>query len=129
MTHNTNILGRTLSVQKILVSGSEVTPDGESIDDNNTMLISPRFGGAIYENEHTMTDDLPYRFETTSTKLRGAVILISDNGVLIGDASNQRYPKSANNVISVGDVDLSTMYFKNASPGNNAKINILGVRL
>ena len=129
MTHNTNILGRTLSVQKILVGDNEVTPDGESIDDNNTMLISPRFGGAIYENEHTMTNDLPYRFETTATKLRGAVILISDNGVLIGDSSNQRYPKSAGTSLSVDNIDLSTMYFKNASPGNNAKINIIGVRL
>ena len=129
MTQNTNIRGRTLSVQKIIVGDSEVTPSGTKVGDDSVMLNSLTFSGVIYENEHTMTDDNPYRFETTTLKLRGAVVYISEHDVLIGDSSNQRYPKSAGNVLSIGDVDLSTLYFKNSTPGSNAKLNILGVRL
>lgn len=129
MVQNTKITGRILSVQKIIVNGDEVTPTGKEIDSDNIPLSSTRFGGYVYENEHTMTDDLPYQFTSTSLKLRGAVVLVSTHPVLIGDSVNQRYPKSAATIISIGDVDLSTLYFKNAGAGDNVKLNIIGVRL
>ena len=129
MTQNSYIRGRILSVQKINVDDNPITPSGTKIGDDSVMLNSLLFSGDVYENEHTMTDDLKYRFETTTLKLRGAVIYISEYGVLIGDSENQRYPKLAGNVLSIGDVDLSTIYFKNSTPGQDAKLNILGVRL
>lgn len=129
MPLNVNAQGRILSVQKIMVGGVESTPSGERIDGKDVMLNSLRFGGDVYESEHTMTDDLPYRFSSTSLKLRGAVILISTYDVLIGDISNQRYPKSAGSSLTVDKLDISTLYFKNAIAGNNTKINIIGVRL
>ena len=87
------------------------------------------FTGDVYENEHTMTDDNAYRFESSSLKLRGAMILISDHDALIGDSSNQRYPKAAGTTLSVGSVDLSKLYFKNATAGQNTKVNIIGVKI
>jgi len=87
------------------------------------------FTGEVYENEHTMVDDIAYRFESTEMKLRGAVILVSTHDTLIGDSSNQRYPKTAGTSLAVGDVDLSDLYFKNAGAGNNTKINIIGVKI
>lgn len=45
------------------------------------------FSGEVYENEHTMTTDAAYRFETTETKLRGAMILVSTHDALIGDST------------------------------------------
>ena len=90
--------------------------------------VHDEFSGEIYENEHRMVDDAGYRFETVATKLRGAVILVSTHDVLIGDLSAQRYPKEAGTSLSVGDIDLSDLGFKNATAGQNTKINIIGVR-
>ena len=91
--------------------------------------VHDEFSGEVYENEHTATTDAAFRFETTEVKLRGAVIMVSTHDTLIGDSSNQRYPKSAGSSLSVGDVDLSDLYFKNAGAGDNTKINIVGVRI
>lgn len=129
MAINTNTRGRTLSVQKILVGDVEVTPIGEKIDGKNVTTNTLLFGGETYENEHTMSDNLKYRFETTTLKLRGATILVSTHDALFGDSSSQRYPKSSGTTFAVGDVDLSTLYIKNATPGQNTKINVIGVKL
>jgi hypothetical protein len=91
--------------------------------------IHDQFSGEVYENEHTATTDAAFRFETTEVKLRGGMILVSTYDALIGDSSNQRYPKTAGTAFSVGDVDLSQLYFKNAGAGNNTKINIVGVNI
>lgn len=91
--------------------------------------VHDEFSGEMYENEHTAASDAAFRFETTETKIRGAVVLVSDNDVLIGDSSNQRYPRDADTALSMHDVDLSTIYFKNATAGNNTKINIIGVKI
>ena len=91
--------------------------------------VHDEFSGDVYENEHTAASDAAFRFETTEIKLRGAVILVSTHDALIGDSTNQRYPKSAETSLSVGDVDLSDLYFKNAGAGNNTKINIVGARI
>lgn len=87
------------------------------------------FTGDVYENEHTMANDSAYRFEDTEMKLRDGLILVSTHDALIGDSSNQRYPKTAGTPLAVGDVDLSKLYFKNAGAGNNTKINIIGVKI
>lgn len=92
-------------------------------------MVHDQFSGATYENEHTAVSDAAFRFETTEVKIRGAVILVSDHDVLIGDSSNQRYPRSAGTATSVSGIDLSTIYFKNAGAGDNTKINIIGVRI
>ena len=98
-------------------------------DDTIAECSHEYFTGEIYENEHTMTDDDAYRFESTSLKLRNATILISTYDALIGDSSNQRYPKAAGTSLSVDYIDLSKLYFKNATAGQNTKINIIGARL
>ena len=87
------------------------------------------FSGDIYENEHIMTDDNAYCFESSSLKLRGAMILISDHDALIGNSSNQRYPKTAGTSLSVDSIDISKLYFKNATAGQNTKINIIGSKV
>lgn len=91
--------------------------------------IHDEFSGDVYENEHTAASDAAFRFETTETKLRGAVILVSTHDALIGDSSNQRYQKTYGTTLSVSDVDLSKLYFKNATAGQNTKINIIGVKI
>ena len=71
----------------------------------------------------------PYRFETSMLLLRDVIIHVSVNDAVIGDAVQQRYPQSAGGELGFTSVDLSKLYFANANPANNSKINIIGVRL
>lgn len=149
MVRNTQTRGRMLSIQKIVVGGLDVTPEGISadgkdaiynvirgslgndvlVDTDGRLHIVDSFSGDVYENEHTMTTDAIYRFETSEKKLRSGVALISTKDALIGDITNQRYPKSAGSTLSLEYTDLSQLYFKNAAAGQNTKINIIGVLL
>lgn len=95
-------------------------------DDVIAYDVHEHFTGDVYENEHTMVDDNIYRFEATELKLRSGVILFSTHDALVGDISNQRYPKSAGTTLSIENVDLSKLYIKNAGAGSNTKINIIG---
>lgn len=88
--------------------------------------VHDEFSGTVYENEHTATSDAAFRFETSEVKLRDAVILVSTQNALLGDSTNQRYPVAAAATFSMNDVDLSTLYFKNAAAGQNTKVNIIG---
>ena len=85
------------------------------------------YAGEIYENEHTFASDAAQRFEATTVKLRGAVIHVSTHGIVIGNTTNQRYPVDADDSLAVDRVDLSKLWIKNATAGQNAKINIIGV--
>ena len=85
------------------------------------------FSGAVYENENTATDDNARRFETSSKKLRDVIIQVVTNDQLFGNAANQRYEVAAGEAIGFTQVDLSTLYFKNAAAGQNGTVNILGV--
>lgn len=85
------------------------------------------FSGAVYENENTATDDNARRFETSSKKLRDVIIQVVTNNQLFGDSSNQRYAVAAGEAIGFTQVDLSTLYFKNAAAGQHGTVNILGV--
>lgn len=94
--------------------------------------ISPStagFTGDIYENEHTMTTDAKYAFESGQVLLRDVIIRVSTHDALVGDTSNQRYPRSAGSTLGFQKVDLSKFYIKNAGVGSNTKINIIGTRL
>jgi hypothetical protein len=138
-----------LSIQKIVVGGLDVTPEGTDaggkdaiynvirgalgndviVDTDGRLHIVDSFSGDVYENEHTMTTDAKYRFETDEKKLKSGVILVSTKDALVGDDTNQRYPKSAGSTLSIESADLSKLYFKNATAGQNTKINIIGVLL
>ncbi len=85
------------------------------------------FSGAVYENENTATDDTVRRFEASSKKLRDVVIQVETNAQLFGNASNQRFKVTAGASMGFTQVDLSTLYFKNAGAGQNGTVRILGV--
>ena len=70
-----------------------------------------------------------YRFETGKLLLRDVLIRVSTHDAVIGDAAQQRYPKAAGSSLGFTKVNLSKLYFANADPSNNTKINIFGVRL
>jgi len=88
--------------------------------------VMDTFGGVTYENQDTAAADTARRFETTTKKLKDVVIRVSTYNQLFGDSSNQRYPVNAGETVSFSKVDISTLYFKNATAGQNGTVNILG---
>ncbi|GAI71072.1 unnamed protein product, partial [marine sediment metagenome] len=91
------------------------------------ILAGVRYSGQVYENENTATDDNARRFETSSKKLRDVIIQVTTNDQLFGNATNQRYKVTAESTIGITQIDISTLYFKNAAAGQNGTVNILGV--
>lgn len=85
------------------------------------------FGGATYINSGEATADAARRFETSSKKLRDVIIIVKIYGQLFGDSSGQTYPVAVDETIGFTKVDISTLYFKNATSGENGTVHILGV--
>jgi hypothetical protein len=116
---STNVIGK---VRLVTAVGDEITDD--TLD---AIKNTEKFGGAIYVNSNTATDDSARRFETSSKKLRDVIILVESNGQLFGDDSSQVYPVDPDETIGFTRVDISTLNFKNASAGANGTVYILGV--
>ena len=91
------------------------------------LLIDVSFGGNDYSKTMTMTDDNPTRFETAAKKLRDIVIIVKTHPMLLGETGVEVYPVGENEAVGFTKVDISTLYFKNASAGDNGTITILGV--
>jgi hypothetical protein len=89
--------------------------------------VLAQFGGSVYSKTMTMTDDNATRFETSAKKLRDVVIIVTDNNMLLGETGVEVYPVDADDIVGFTKVDISTLYFKNASAGSNGTITILGV--
>ena len=90
-------------------------------------LRSETFGGNVYSKTMTMTGDFAIRFEATAKKLRDIVIIVKTHPMLLGKTGAVVYPVGVNETVGFTKVDISTLYFKNASAGNNGTITILGV--
>ena len=86
------------------------------------------FSGPVYENQNTATADAGRRFETSPTKLRDVVIKVSTYPQLFGNAINQRFRIEVGGNWSISRIDISTLYFKNVTAGQNGVVNIIGVR-
>ncbi len=85
------------------------------------------FSGAVYVNSDTATDDSARRFETSSKKLRDVIIIVKTYAQLFGDSSAQTYPVGADETIGITQIDISTLYFKNSTAGQNGVVHILAV--
>ncbi len=85
------------------------------------------YTGTIYENQKTMSADTATRFETTAKKLHSARIFVTGQNMVFGNASNQRLTVAANSYFDLKYFDLSTLYFKNATAGQNGTATIIGV--
>lgn len=85
------------------------------------------FGGAIYENQDIAVSDVARRFATSKKKLRDVVIQVTVFAQLFGNAANQRYKVEVGDTLGLTSVDVSALYFKNATAGQNGTVNILAV--
>jgi len=85
------------------------------------------FGGNVYENQDTAVADTARRFETSSKKLRDVTIRVTTASQYFGNSSNQRYKVDPNDTMTISRIDISTLYFKNVTAGQNGTVTILGV--
>ena len=92
-----------------------------------TGKIQDDFGGAIYENQNTASADTARRFETSAKKLRDVLIRVDTYAQYFGDASNQRMEVGAGDYMWITKIDISTLYFKNKTAGQNGVVTVLAV--
>jgi hypothetical protein len=115
----TVVLGKIRLVDS---GGTEITETT-----HHSAKVLNQFGGNVYSKQMTMTDDNATRFETSTKKLRDVCIIVTTNNMLLGETGTEVYPVDADDTIGFTEVDVSTLYFKNASAGSNGTITILGV--
>lgn len=82
---------------------------------------------SVYVNSNTATDDSARRFETSEVKLRVAIITVDGKAQLLGTKTGQTYPMKEEGCCMLPQVDISTLYFKNAKAGQNGTVHILAV--
>lgn len=85
------------------------------------------YSGKVYVKSDAATGDSARRFETSPRFLRDAVVKVSTYDQLFGDASGQTFLVSVGSNWSCNLIDISTLYFKNATAGQNGRVDILGV--
>ncbi len=85
------------------------------------------YSGKIYSKTLTMTNDLSARFETTPKKLNDVVIAVATQSMKLGSFDNEVYTVTAGSTVGFTKVEISTLFFKNATAGLNGAISILGV--
>ena len=90
--------------------------------------IKVLFSGDIYSNTMTMTANSPTRFETENLMLIDVVIIVGTNSMLLGKVGKVVYPVGVGDTVGFTKVNLSTLYFKNATADSNGVITILGVK-
>jgi len=86
------------------------------------------FGGAVYENQNTAVADTARRFEITSKRMRDVLIYVTTYAQYFGDSANQRMEIGAGDYMWITKIDISTLYFKNKTAGQNGTVTILAVR-
>lgn len=91
------------------------------------IYVTEDFTGTAYEDQVTAAADTAFRLVTSETKIRDVIVYVSGNNALVGDADNQRMPLNVGESLGISWIDLSTLYFKNATGGNNTTITVLGV--
>lgn len=83
--------------------------------------------GTAYCKSDTAAADAARRFETTEKKIMNASITVETNAQLFGDSVGQSYTIDVGDTKSFGNIDISTLYFKNKVAGQNGTVIILGV--
>lgn len=83
--------------------------------------------GSVYCKTDTAASDAARRFETAEKKIMNASIQVTTNSQLFGQVDGILYQIDPGDTKSLGNIDISTLYFKNATAGQNGTVTILGV--
>ena len=85
------------------------------------------FYGNVYAKTDTASADAGRRFETSEKKLTRCVIQVTGEGQNFGSESVYPLYMAAGSKFELVKVDISKLYFANATPGANGTVAILGV--
>ena len=85
------------------------------------------YRGQIHADSDTASGDTARRFSAMSLKLNWAAIQVTTNNQLFGDSSTQPVTYAADATFELENVDLSTLYFKNAAAGHNGTVSVIGI--
>jgi hypothetical protein len=97
------------------------------VDANGILQVETSYSGTVYAKSDTATADSARRFETSAKKLRDVIITVKTYAQLFGGLAGQTYPVAADETFSITQIDISTLYFKNATAGQNGTVHILAV--
>lgn len=97
------------------------------VDANGVVQVETNYTGTVYVKSDTATADTARRFETTSKMLRDVIITVKTYAQLFGDSAGQTYPVAADGTFRITQIDISTLYFKNVTAGQNGIVHILAV--
>ncbi len=84
---------------------------------------------SIYSKSDTAGADAARRMEATTTILKHAFIQVTTQAQLFGDVTTQTVSVAAGATIQMENVDLSSLYFKNAAAGQNGTVSIMGTKV
>lgn len=90
--------------------------------------VSEAFGGgAVCRVEVAVTDDAR-PVTLIPMKLRHAAIQVQDHPQFLGDASGQELLLNVGDTVELRNIDLNTLYARNASAGDNGMVIVFGSR-
>jgi len=85
------------------------------------------YRGQVYAKSDTAGADAARRFETSAKKLNWAAIQVTTKAQLFGDSGSQPVSYGADATFEFENVDISTLYFRNAASGQNGTVSIVGI--
>lgn len=85
--------------------------------------------GKVYVNSDIASADTARRFETSWTYLEDITIIVKTKAQLFGDENGQTYPVGVGETLGYSRIDISSLYFKNETAGENGTVHILGVEV
>ena len=85
------------------------------------------YSGSVYVSSDTAASDAARRFAATEKKLRDVIVKVEDNDQLFGTAAGQTFPVASGEWMGFTKVDVSALYFKNKTAGQNGTVHIIGV--
>ncbi len=84
------------------------------------------YSGIVYVGSDTAANDSTRRFAAETRKLRDIIVRVEDNDQLFGDAASQTFLLAAGEWMGFTMVDVSTLYFRNRTAGQNGTVHIIG---
>lgn len=107
----------------------EASPTANTVLDRlktlGTKLDTLHGTGTPYLKADTATVDTARRFETASKFLNDAHIVVTGNAQLFGNSSAQTFTVAVNGTLYFKRIDISKLYFKNATAGANGTVTVL----
>lgn len=110
------------------VAGDDGVLRNAKADNTGIQYQKASYSGAFYYKADIAVADTARRMEAAALKLRDCIIECETQDQLLGDVTAQGSAMAAGTGRGYSSIDISTLYFKNKTAGQNGTIRITGVR-